>query len=150
MPQAPDRLRNLLLGLLDSAQDWLPAIERAFVSQGRPEPECEALAVWLESLTAPNPAKVGCSVEPRALFHVTLYQCVTASTAADVIQRDALVLADEAWAMWCGILAGFRDGTLFGEDASVACGQIDLSRGMVVVTNQGGIGGWDAQIIVTL
>lgn len=150
MPQDPQRLRNLLLGLLDSAEGWLPTIERAFVSAGRPDPECEALAVWVEDITAPNPAKAGCSVEPRATFHVNLYQCLTMTTSGEVIQRDALDLADDAWAMWCGILVGFRDGTLFGEDASVACGSIDLSRGMRVVPTLGGIGGWEATIIVTL
>lgn len=145
----PLRLRRLLTGLLDSAESWVPRIERTFVSQGRPIPECEVLAVWADSILAPNPSKAPCSILPRAQFHVTLYQCVPVSSNSDALERSALDLADDAWAIWTGILAGFRDGTLFGEE-EITCGTIDLSRGMIALPNGGGFGGWEATIIIDL
>lgn len=148
---SPDRLRNLLTALLDSAEGWLPAIDRTFVSHGRPIPECEALAVWLESINALSQAKNGCSIEPRATFHITLFQCWESTSSASKIDERALTLADQAWALWTGLLAAWKDGTLFGEDASVACSSIDLTRGMTAIDPATtGVGGWDVTIIVAL
>lgn len=148
---SPDRLRNLLIALLDSAEGWLPTIDRTFVSAGRPVPECEALTVWLETINALGSAKNGCSIEPKATFHVTLYQCAESTSDAGSLNDEALRLADQAWALWTGCLASWKDGTLFGEDASVACSSIDLTRGMIVVDpSVDGIGGWDLTIVVSL
>lgn len=108
--------------------------------------------VWCESISASSPNKAACQVIPRAFFHVTLYECGEMTSSASAIESDALHFADHGWAIWAGILTGFRDGTLFGEDASVACSQIDLARGMTAIAPQenAGIGGWDATIIVDL
>lgn len=146
----PLRLRHLLAGLLDSAEGWVPRIERTFVSQGRPVPECEALAVWLESILAPNPSKAPCAFIPRGAFKVSLLQCVPSTSDASSLERSALDLADDAWAIWTGILAGFRDGTLFGDDSGLGCTQMDLSRGIIALPNAGGFGGWEATILVDL
>ena len=145
----------MLEDLLAHAQVWVPQATRALVSQGLPAADCGLLAVWIEQVDAgPGAIKTACSVEPRALFHVTYYGCTPVLDAqgnpppADAITENALDFADAGEAIWYGIINDLRNGGDLWTD--FRCSNIDLTRGMRVITPLGGLAGWDASIIVTL
>ena len=147
-------IRDLLEDLLALAQTWVPEATRALVTQGRPAGDCGLLAVWVEQFDAGPPGvKTACSVIPRALFHVSYFNCTPVLDAqgnppsAEAITDNALDFADAGEAIWWGIIAAWSAGTLF---EGMTCNDIDLTRGMLVKEPLGGLAGWDASIIVTL
>lgn len=141
-------MADYLQGLFTVAQTWVDT-PRAYINAGRPQGDCDSLVVWAERVDSITERKGACSGINRITFHVTRFMCIPVmaddgnALDAETITLMALAHARDGWAIWKGITAGWSAGTLFG-GLGVACSSIDLSQGMSVGDNQGGMSGWDA------
>jgi hypothetical protein len=147
-------LSDLLEALLASAETWVPSAERSYITHGRAVADCDSLVVWTESIVATQPNKAVCSIQSLWTVHVTRFKCVPTidesgnAEEPEVYQASALDLANEGEAIWYGVIGAWADGTLF--DGAIGCAQIDLRSGLSAIEPQGGMGGWDLTIVVTL
>lgn len=123
-----DALANLVDQLLAAAVAALepPNTEagpptRQFTSHTEPAEDCSQIAAYWKPLTA-LPQGVPCVYVPIAPLVVELHRCVTPFTdrsgnpkvpAPAVLSAEARSLAVDGWALYKGILAACRAGTLF-------------------------------------
>ena len=146
-------LSDLLEALLDKASTWVTT-PRAFISHALPPMDCDSLVVWTDTINATAPNKGVCSVVSKWTVHVSRYKCVPTmdndgnALPASEYQDSALDLAEEGASIWYGVIDAWSDGSLF--DGLIGCEAIDFTQGMRALVPQGGIGGWDLTIIVSL
>lgn len=143
-------LNDYLQGLFAVASEWVDT-PRAYINAGKPQGDCDSLVVWCERIDSVTERRGSCSGINRVTFHVSRFMCApTMDNDGEALDTDTLTAialrhADDGWAIWKGITAGWSAGTLFG-GLGVACSSIDLSQGMTAIENLGGMTGWDAVI----
>jgi hypothetical protein len=147
-------ISDLLESLLAEAMTWVPDAERNYVAHGRPAADCDSLVVWTETITATRPHKAVCQIESKWTVHVSRFKCVPTlddngnALPAQEYEDSALDLANEGEAIWYGAIGAWADGTLF--DGAIGCTEIDFTQGLSVIEPQGGMGGWDLVLVVSL
>lgn len=135
--------------------------ERVFVTYANPVDDCNnALTVYVGPFTgaplqrqAPG-AKQACAFATYVDFYIRLVRCVRSPSGPNAKgpppkqqQADALGLLEDAWRLWQGIGAAWKDGDLFGDVYKVACSNVILGP-LVPVPVGGTAAGWQWKITV--
>jgi len=125
--------------------------DRQYVSHNEPAGDlCEELVAWVDPVVdvAPQPSRI---VRHEATMHVDLTRCVPAATndtpvpPADELTTSAVDLADQAWAIWRGLVARWT-----AHDAPFGiCEQVTFVD-LVPLEPQGGFATWRATFRATI
>lgn len=128
------------------------------ISHGEPTWDCEGL--FVSGQIRPE-FSAKCALMSHAQICVQLLRCVTplkeASTAGaavpdcDLLADEAEGLAVDGWALWTGLVAQWKAGTLFGTAplTDLGCEQIRWGD-LVPLRPQGGLAGWRMCFDVTM